>query len=481
VTIDGPTSLAFSENVRGRFEAQGWQVQEIDGEDVAGLDAALEAARDEEARPSLIVTRTTIGRGSPNWAGQSKAHGGPFGAEEARATKQNLGIPLEPEFLVPKPVQEYLAERAAAKRRDRQAEDARFARWRSTRAEQAAAWEAARERRLPEDLIAHLLEGMDTRADATRKHSGEVIQRIVARAPILVGGSADLAGSNNTTIKGASDVGPSASGEDAFEGSNVHYGVREHAMAAITNGMALDGTFVPFAGTFMVFSDYMRPSLRLAALMKVRSTFAFTHDSIFVGEDGPTHQPIEQLDALRAIPGLTLFRPADGVETAMAWAWVLLHAEGPTALALTRQGVPALEREAPFAPEDVWKGAYLLREGGPQPDVVLVATGSEVAVAAEAARKLDAEGLQVRVVSAPSLERFAAQGDDYRDALLPRGVPVVAVEAARGESFRGLTGRDGLVYGLDRFGLSAPWKDLAEHFGYVPDKLAEAVRRHLRG
>jgi transketolase len=327
--------------------------------------------------------------------------------------------------------------------------------------------------------VERLVEGMEGRADATRKHSGEVIQRIAAAAPLLVAGSADLAGSNNTTIKDASDVGPGASGEDPFLGANVHYGVREHAMAAITNGMALDGTFVPVAGTFMVFSDYMRPSLRLAALMKARSTFVFTHDSIFLGEDGPTHQPIEHLDALRAIPGLTVFRPADGVETAMAWAWVLRHAEGPTALSLSRQGVPALEREAPFAPEDVWKGAYLVREGGARPDVVLLATGSEVPLAVEAARKLGAEGVEARVVSAPSLERLAAQDPAYVEDLLPPDVPAVAVEAGRGESFWRWVGRDGLVYGMERFGLSAPWKDLAEHFGYVPDKLAGAVRRHL--
>jgi transketolase len=479
ITIDGPTSLTFSENVRGRFEAQGWHVQEIDGQDVAALDDALRAARAETDRPSIVVTRTTIGFGSPHWAGKSKVHGGPFGADEARATKENLGIPLEPEFLVPDAVRTYMEQRQRARRAERQAADARLERWRSARPEQAAAWDRVRHRELPEDLVERLVEGMADKADATRKHSGEVIQRIAAAAPVLVGGSADLAGSNNTTIKNATDVGPASSEEDPFLGANVHYGVREHAMAAMTNGLALDGTFVPFAGTFMVFSDYMRPSLRLAALMKLRSTFVFSHDSIFVGEDGPTHQPIEQLDALRAIPGLTVFRPADGVETAMAWAWVLRHAEGPTALALSRQGVPVLEREAPFAPEDVWKGAYVVCEGGASPEVVLLATGSEVALAVEAARKLDAGGLAARVVSVPSLERLAAQEPGYRDAVVPPGVPAVAVEAGRAESFRALVGREGLVYGLDRFGLSAPWKDLAEHFGFVPDTLAEAVRRHL--
>jgi len=250
-------------------------------------------------------------------------------------------------------------------------------------------------------------------------------------------------------------------------------------MAAVTNGLALDGTFFPFCGTFMVFSDYMRPSLRLAALMRVRAVFVFSHDSIFVGEDGPTHQPVEQLDALRAIPGLTLFRPADGVEVAMAWAWAALHAQGPVALSLTRQDVPALAREASFAPEDVWRGGYVLRETEGALDVVLLATGSEVSLACDAATKLTADGVRARVVSAPCLELLEAQAPEYLASLLPEGVPVVAVEAARGESFRRYVCRDGLVYGVDRFGASAPWKTLADHFGFTPDKLAVAVKLHL--
>jgi transketolase len=251
-------------------------------------------------------------------------------------------------------------------------------------------------------------------------------------------------------------------------------------MAAITNGIALDGTFLPYAGTFMVFSDYMRPSLRLAALMRVRSAFVFTHDSIFVGEDGPTHQPIEQLDALRAIPGLTVIRPADAIEAALAWAWIVSEARGPVALSLTRQTVPALKREAPFSAELVARGAYTLREPAGEPDVVLVGSGSEVSLACEAAALLSSDGIASRVVSVPSLERLAAQPAAYRDELLPSHVPVVAVEAGRGESWRGLVGREGLVYGIDRFGASAPYKKLAEYFGFTPDALAKRVREHLR-
>jgi transketolase len=276
-------------------------------------------------------------------------------------------------------------------------------------------------------------------------------------------------------------VGPAAAGgEDPFAGSNIHFGVREHSMAAISNGIALDGTFRPFCATFLVFSDYMRPSLRLAAMMKLPVVFLFTHDSIFVGEDGPTHQPIEQLDALRAIPGLTVFRPADGVETAMAWSWALRRAQGPVVLSLTRQGVPALKREAPFALEDVWKGAYTIRESKSRPDLVLLASGSETLLACDVATSLAPEGISSRVVSVPCLELLDEQTESYRRALVPEDVPAVAVEAARAESFRGLVGRRGLIHGIDRFGASAPYQRLAEFFGYSAERLAARILELLR-
>ncbi len=476
VTIDGPTSWTFSEDVPARFRAQGWHVESIDGEDTAALDRAL-AAGAGAGKPTLVQMRTTIGHGSP-WAGQSKVHGGPFGEEVARATKQALGIPLEPAFLVPDAVAAYCQERAVAKRAEREAADVALAAWRKAHVDAASAWEAVRARRVPSDFAEKLAEGLEGKADATRKHSGAVLGRIAALAPgLLIGGSADLAGSNNTTVKESGSIGQ---GDDPFAGATVHFGVREHAMAAITNGIALDGTFLPYAGTFLVFSDYMRPSLRLAALMGARSAFVFTHDSIFVGEDGPTHQPIEQLDALRAFPGLTVIRPADGAEAAYAWAWIVEKAEGPVALALTRQSLPALKRELPFSGDSVARGAYTLREPAGEPDVVLIASGSEVSLACEAAQLLASDGIAARVVSAPSLERLAAQPAAYRDELLPDGVPVVAVEAGRGESWRGLVGREGLVYGIDRFGASAPYEKLAEHFGFTPDALARRVREQLR-
>ncbi|HEY5658388.1 MAG TPA: transketolase [Myxococcota bacterium] len=481
ITIDGPTSLCFSEDVAQRFEAQRWQVLRADGGDFEALSDALEAARAEVDRPSLIVVRTTIGYGSPGVAGKSDAHGSPLGPEEVRRTKEALGWPLEPAFLVPDDVRAYFAERIEAKRRGRAEADARLDAWRAAHPDRAAAWDVARARRVPDDLVGTLVEGMDGADDATRKHGAKALERLARCAPYLIGGSADLAGSAAPPIlKEGGTLGSREGGADPFAGVNIHFGVREHAMGAITNGIALDGTLRPYCGTFLVFSDYMRPAIRLAALMRVPSIFVFTHDSIYLGEDGPTHQPVEQLDALRAIPGLTLFRPADGVETAMAWAWIARNAQGPALLALSRQKVKALQRGADFRPEDVWKGGYAVCDPGAATRVVLVATGSEVALACDAAEKLAAASVPARVVSLPSLELFLAQPEAYRRALLPDdGTPIVAVEAGRAESLRRLVCGAGLVYGIERFGASAPYADLAEYFGFTPDRLCDRVREHL--
>ncbi|MBW2312791.1 MAG: transketolase [Deltaproteobacteria bacterium] len=479
ITIDGRIDLSFSEDVQGRFEAQRWHVQKVDGLDLLGLRAALEAARLETGRPSLVILRTTIGYGSPNKADTSAAHGAPLGVEEVELTKNALGWPLEPTFLVPEDVQSALADRKVEKCAEREARDAAYRRWSSQNAEQAAAFEDARARRMPADLVGRLADGMDGKEAATRKHSSEAIQRLAGAVPYLVGGSADLAGSNLTTIKSGGDIGPAAEGSP-YAGRNIHFGIREHAMGAVTNGIALDGTFLPFSGTFLVFSDYMRPAIRLAALMGVRSTFVFTHDSIFLGEDGPTHQPVEHLDALRVIPGLKVFRPADGLETALCWAWIAEKAEGPALLSLTRQAVPSLTRASGFEPEDVWKGGYLVRATTGEPDLVFVATGSEVGLACKSAEALAEQGIEARVVSMPSLELFAEQPEAYREGLVPsEGPPVVAVEAGRGWSFASLVGTRGLVYGVDTFGASAHPNDLAGHFGFTPEKLTARVRSHL--
>jgi transketolase len=483
ITIDGRTEITFGEDVRGRFEAQGWHVEQVDGADVEGLHRAIEAARAERARPSLIMTRTIIGQGSPNKADTSGVHGSPLGPEELQASKQAADWPLEPEFLVPDAVRTYLAERIETKKAVRAERDAELASWRQAAPERHEAWQAARERRLPENLAATLAAEVEGQDKATRQTAAAVLQKLSGElVPYLVGGSADLAGSGAPPIiKQVGDVGPKAGdGVDPFAGRNLYFGVREHAMAAISNGIALDGTFLPYCGTFLQFSDYMRPAIRLAALMKVKTIFVFTHDSIFLGEDGPTHQPIEQLDALRAIPGFRVFRPADGVEAAHAYAWILERAEGPAMLALSRQGVPALDRPAGFDTESVARGAYELRGTDGVPDVVLLATGSEVSLACAAAEKLSAGGLQARVVSVPCLELFLEQPAAYREGLLPEGVPAVAVEASRGLGFWQLVGGRGFVYGIDRFGASAPIADLAEDYGFTPDALSQRVLDFVR-
>jgi transketolase len=483
ITIDGPTSISFSEDVERRFEAQRWQVQTVDGSDVVGLRAALAAARAETLRPSLVRVRTTIGFGSPNRAGSSKAHGEKLGADEVRLTKQALGWPLEPEFWIPDDVRAWFAGRREELRAQRAAADACLSRWRTAHPERALAWDVAREKRVPADLDAQLVAGLDSKGDPTRKHGAVALERLAAAAPYLVGGSADLAGSAAPPVlKARGHVGPAAGeGADPFAGANLYFGVREHAMAAITNGISLDGTFRAYCGTFLIFSDYMRPSLRLAALMKLPSIFVFTHDSIFLGEDGPTHQPIEQLDGLRLIPGVRLFRPADGVETALAWAWVARHHGGPSIFALSRQNLRPLERPASFRPEDVARGAYAVQDPGAATRVVFVATGSEVALACDAAEKLGGEGIPARVVSMPCVELFLEQPLAYQRSLVPiDGTPVVAVEAGRAETLRRFTGPRGLVHGIDRFGASAPLADLARFFGFTPDQLSGRVLEHLR-
>jgi transketolase len=482
ITIDGSTELSFSEDVAMRFAAQHWHVQKVDGLDGAAVGKALEAARAETERPSLIIARTVIGYGAPHLAGKSKTHGAPLGPDEVKATKEALGWPQEPTFFVPDDVRAWFAGRIAEKKAERAALDATYALWRREHADLAASFDAHRARRVPAGLAQQFAEGIADKKQATRKHSSEVIQKATAALPYLIGGSADLAESNLTNIKGGGEVGPAAgAGADRFAGRNLHFGIREHAMGAISNGITLDGTFLPFAGTFLVFSDYMRPPIRLASLMRQRVVYVFTHDSIYLGEDGPTHQPIEHLDALREIPGMTVFRPADGVETAAAWAWALAEATGPVALALTRQDLPPLPRTAETGVDAVARGAYVVREPDGKAQVVLVATGSEVSLACAAAERLATQGVAARVVSMPSLERFAAQPEAARRALLPRdGTPIVAVEAARGESFWRYVGTRGLVYGIDRFGASAPGAAVAAHLGFTPDALAAKVVEHLK-
>ena len=437
----------------------------------------------------MIVLKTLIGRGAPNFEGRNKAHGGPLGEDETKLAKQGLGWSTDGDLIVPDAVRDYCQSRGAAKTLARKSSDANFGAWRSANTEAATKWDAARGRSLPSDLIEKLVEDLDGVKNATRNHSKTVLERLATLVPFMTGGSADLAGSAAPPIiKSTGIVGPGAGeGVDPFAGRNIHFGVREHAMGAIANGIGLDGTFLPYCGTFMIFSDYMRPSIRLAALQKTPTLFVFTHDSIFVGEDGPTHQPVEQLDSLRVMPGINVFRPADGVETAMAYAYYLERAvtaepknRAPVLLSLTRQALPGLERPASFQPKDVWKGGYIVSDPAEKADVVLLATGSEVSLAVEAATDLAADGIKARVVSMPCVELFLEQSEADQDAVVPDdGTPIVAIEAGRAETLRRFVGRRGLVIGMESFGASAPYSSLAEHFGFNAKNVVARVKAHV--
>ena len=475
ITIEGETRLAFSEDVARRYEGYGWHAQRIDGHDHEAIAAAIEAATAERDRPSLVVCRTHIAKGAPNKQDTAESHGSPLGADEVAATKRGQDWPAEPTFHIPDEVRAFFQARAAEGAALRTAWEGKFEQWRQRHAEAAALWDAIWRRGAPDDIVEQLIAEAPDGVGATRAHGGAVLQLAAARVPALVGGSADLAPSTKTVVQGSPSVAP---GE--YAGRNLHFGVREHAMGAMLNGFLYHGAFRPYGATFLVFSDYMRPAIRLAALSGLPAIYVFTHDSIFVGEDGPTHQPVEQLDGLRVIPGLTLFRPADGVETAMAYAYHLERAKGPVLLSLTRQAVAGLERPASFAPRDVWKGAYIVSEPAGKPGVVLLATGSEVSLAVEAAAVLAEDGLRVRVVSMPSVELFLEQAEADQDAILPDdGTPIIAIEAGRGETLRRFVGRRGLVIGMESFGASAPYQALAEHFGFTADSVAKRVKAYV--
>ena len=476
ITIDGPTTLTFSEEVPCRFEAYGWHVQRVeDGNDIDALDRAIVAAQQETNRPSLILVRTHIAFGSPNKQDTAASHGAPLGEEEVLLAKHRLGWPSDEPFAIP-------PEALAEWRRCRERGAAFQATWRDAFAAYQAAYpDLATEltRRLRGDLPAGWEDaipafGADTGAIATRKASGAVLNAIAARVPELIGGSADLAGSNNTLIKGADDVGPGNLG-----GRNLYFGIREHAMGAILNGMALHGGFIPYGATFLVFSDYMRAPIRLAAMMGLRVVYVFTHDSIGVGEDGPTHQPVEMLTALRVIPNLTVIRPCDAAETGEAWRAALRNTRGPTALILTRQKLPWLDRTR-FAPASgLERGAYVIAEAkGGKPDAIMLASGSEVSLLLEAQRRLERDRIAARVVSVPSMELFSAQEASYRDAVLPPGIRHrLAVEAAVSMPWHRWVGDAGQIIAMDRFGASAPAKHLFETFGFTVDNVVHRMRR----
>ena len=493
VSLAAGTDISFTEDRAKRFEAYGWQTISVaDGNDIAAIDAAIGKAKAETARPSLILVRTQIGFGSPK-QGSFKAHGSPLGVEEVKETKEKLGWPVEPDFLIPEPALNHF----------REAQD--------RGAEQKSEWNGRMDgyaKAFPE-LATELLERLagklpaswdadipvfpaDAKGMATRAAGGKIMNAFAEKLPALVGGSADLDSSTNTNLKGFGDFNRAATpGEDtqgsdsagwSYAGRNVHFGVREHAMGAVVNGLAAHGGFIPYGSTFLIFSDYMRPTIRLAALSKLHVIHIFTHDSIAVGEDGPTHQPVEQIASLRAIPHVTVIRPADANETAAAWKVAVETRERPVLLALTRQDLPTLDRTKFASADGLRKGAYVLsdaKEG--KPELVLIATGSEVALIVEAAEKLQAEGIAVRCVSMPSWDLFEAQPQSYRDEVLPPDVTAkLAVEMGVSMGWDRYVGPHGDVLGVDRYGASAPAKVLLPEYGFTVDNVIKRAKALLK-
>lgn len=484
ISIEDNTRIALTEDTAKRYEAYGWHVVIVDGgENVKDLLAAIEAAKAETDRPSLIVLRTVIGYPAPTKMNTGKAHGAALGADEVAGIKKALGFDPEQSFQVDDEVLAHarkVAERAKATRAEWQQ---KFDAWAAANPERKALLDRLSKRELPAGWAEKLPSWeQDGTSLATRKASGEVINALADVLPELWGGSADLAESNNTPIKGADSFGPESIATDAWKahpyGRNLHFGIREHAMGAILNGIALHGGTRPYGGTFLVFSDYMRPAVRLSALMKTPVIYVWTHDSIGLGEDGPTHQPIEHLASLRAIPGFSLVRPADANETAAAWKAILEDTSGPAGLALTRQGVPTLEG---VDAEGVAKGGYVLAEAGNgKPEVILIATGSEVQLAVEARKILEAEGVATRVVSMPCVEWFDAQDADYREKVLPESVRArVSVEAGCAQPWYRFVKDAGEIVSIDHFGASADYKTLFREYGFTAEAVVEAARRSL--
>ena len=463
ISIDGDTALAFSEDSGTRFESYGWQVLRVeDGNDVEAIDQAIQQAQGDP-RPSLIMCRTKIGYGMPNKQGTKEAHGEPPGEEELEAAKERLGWPQEPRFYIPDDVLEFY--RQAEERGQKfQAEwEEKFERYQEEYPELAEEYLRRQAGDLPENWVSALPEfSADEKGMATRAASGQVINALTDVIPELLGGSADLTPSNKTWIDGSESFQ-----KDQYQGRNFHFGVREHAMGAIVNGLAIHGGLIPYAGTFLVFSDYMRPAVRLSALSEISPIWIYTHDSIGLGEDGPTHQPVEHLAAMRAIPHLHLIRPNDANEVAYAWKAALEYRGGPTALVLTRQNVGVIDREVYASAENLGRGAYVLADiGDDPPEVILMASGSEVELIVKAGERLGAEGVNVRLVSFPSWELFKAQNQAYRDQVLPPDLKVrVAVETGISQGWERWLGEQGLFIGVERFGASAPGGRIYEEYG----------------
>jgi transketolase len=474
ISIEGSTAIAFTEDRLKRFEAYGWQVQRVeDGNDPAAIETALQAAVADTRRPSFIAVHTHIGFGSPHKQDTAGVHGEPLGPEEIKLTKQNLGWPPQPDFYIPDEALRFFRQAVEnGQTLERQWNEA-FEAYRAAQPDLAAQWQRWIAGSLPEDWDAAVpVFAADAKGVATRVASGQVLNAIAAKVPNLMGGSADLAPSTKTLISGENDFQSGSYGH-----RNMRFGVREHAMGSILNGMALHGGLIPYGATFLVFSDYMRPAIRLAALMHLRVIYVFTHDSIGLGEDGPTHQPVEHLAALRSIPNLTVIRPCDANETVEAWKAALANTAGPTSLVLTRQNLPVLDRSRYATAGSLQKGAYTLKDGGDaHPDVILMASGSEVAVALDASARLSERGIAARVVSMPCWEIFERQPEAYRNRVLPPEVSArVAVEAGGPQGWHRYVGLGGKVVALDHFGASAPYQMLYEKFGITAERVAQAA------
>jgi transketolase len=493
ITLAGQTGLVFTEDVAKRFEAYGWQVQELDdGNDLETISRGIQAARNEDSRPSLISIRTHIGYGSPHKQDTYEAHGSPLGPEEVMATKKNLGWPPEPKFYIP-------SEAAAHFRKALTQGEIREKEWkekmeayRKAHPQLFSQWNQWMNRELPEGWDRDLpFFPSDAKGMATRAAGSKAMNALAPQLPFMIGGSADLNPSTNTVLKGRGNFQPPRAedtpvqgaepGPWSYAGANLHFGVREHAMGAILNGMALHGGILPYGSTFLIFSDYMRPSIRLAALMKLRVIYVFTHDSVALGEDGPTHQPVEHIASLRAIPGLTVIRPADANEAAEAWKAAIQHKEGPVALLMTRQAIPVIDRTHFSPAEGLKRGAYVLADSPcGQADVLILASGSEVQPALAAYQKLKEDGISTRLVSMPSWGLFEKQPEEYKNQVIPREIRLrVSIEAGATLGWHKYIGPGGEAIGIDHFGASAPVKVLLEEFGFTPENIISRVKALL--
>jgi len=476
ISIDGKTSLSFSENIEQRFEAYGWHVEHIsDVNDLSQIETALLNAQVDE-RPSLIITKTHIGFGSPNKQDTSSVHGSPLGDEEIKLTKKNLGWEYEESFFIPDEVKNLFEEAKKKHQQDEEEWNKLFAGYKKKYPQEAKLFLEVMSGNFGEEWISKLPTFADDgKKMATRQASGKVINAIAASLPTFIGGSADLAPSNNTFLNGFTEYS-----KENRSGRNFHFGIREHAMASLMNGMAMYGGVIPFGGTFLVFSDYLRPAIRLASLSKIKVIYVFTHDTIGLGEDGPTHQPVEHFAALRSIPGLIVLRPADANETASAWKFAIQHKGSPVALLLTRQGLPILDQSKYPSSDNLFKGAYILKDAD-KPEIILMASGSEVELILKAAEKLESEGKKVRVVSFPSWELFEMQTEEYKNSILPKEVKArVAIEAGVAQGWHKYTGDGGKVISIEKFGASAPYEILYEKYGITVENILQTSKVLLK-